>query len=187
MEIFDNRNDMLKLIKPNSIIAELGVFKGEFTEKILEICKPKELVLIDLWFNTLIDSGDVDGNNVKSYNGEFLYNEVLHKFNKNENIHIIKNYTTYISNYPDNYFDMIYIDADHSYEGCIKDLLISYDKIKNNGYIMGHDYGQNLSKTKNIYNFGVPKAVDEFCIAKNQEITIKAMDGCISFGIKINK
>lgn len=187
MELFDNRNEMIGLIKPNSTIAELGVFRGEFTKNILDICNPKELVLIDLWDNSVIESGDVDGNNVVKYNGEFLYNEILNKYRTSSNIKIIKNYTSYLSTYPDNYFDMIYIDADHSYDGCKNDLLISYDKIKSNGFIMGHDYTQNLLKTSNIYNFGVSKAVDEFCIEKNQEITIKALDGCVSYGIRIIK
>lgn len=187
MIIFDNRNEMIKSIKPNAIIAELGVFNGDFTKCILDICNPKELVLIDLWDNTIIDSGDVDGNDVVCYNGEFLYSKVLNEYSSYSNIKIIKNYTSYLSTFPNNYFDIIYIDADHSYNGCKNDLLISYDKIKNNGFIMGHDYEQNLHKTKNIYNFGVSKAVDEFCIEKNQEIIIKAMDGCVSYGIKIIK
>ena len=82
---------------------------------------------------------------------------------------------------------MIYIDADHSYNGVLHDLKLSYEKIKDGGFIMGHDYEQNMSKTKNVYNFGVKRAVDEFCLNYNQKIIYKAIDGCVSFAIKIDK
>ena len=52
---------------------------------------------------------------------------------------------------------------------------------------MGHDYEMNMNKAKRYYEFGVRKAVDEYCIEFNQEIITKAMDGCVSFCIKVNK
>lgn len=67
-----------------------------------------------------------------------------------------------------------------------------YDKILSTlefgkGYIMGHDYEMNMSKAKTRYNFGVKQAVDEFCNKYNHKILSKAMDGCVSYCIKINK
>jgi hypothetical protein len=179
---------MLSVVKPNSVIAELGVFNGQFSEIIMNICDPKELVLIDLWEDRMIQSGDVDGNNVKEFNGSFLYDAVVEMFGNNDKISIHRDYTTAaLSRFPDNYFDMIYIDADHSYSGCKKDLEISYSKIKNGGYIMGHDYQQNFEKTKNVYKFGVNRAVNEFCKLYNQKIIMKGIDGCVSYAINIKK
>lgn len=52
---------------------------------------------------------------------------------------------------------------------------------------MGRDYQMNMKKAKHTFDFGVKKAVDEFCITYNQTILSKAVDGCISFCIHIKK
>jgi hypothetical protein len=51
---------------------------------------------------------------------------------------------------------------------------------------MGHDYEMNMNKAHNYYNFGVKQAVDGFCRDFGQKIIAKALDGCVSFCIKIN-
>jgi hypothetical protein len=192
MVIFETRNELLSLVPKNGVIAELGVFKGDFSKKIYEICQPSKLILIDIWSGEKNYSGDVDGNfpnNTKEYfTGNQLFEmtqEVVKDFSCE--VHLIRNSTSIMSNFPNDYFDMIYIDADHSYEGVKKDLQLSFSKIKNGGFIMGHDYGQNMEKTKNVYNFGVKKAVDEFCINNKQQVEYQTLDGCTSFGIKITK
>ena len=192
MKIFETRNEMIASIPKGGMIAELGVFKGEFALKIDELCEPKELILIDSWSGTHLYSGDENGNHKNGvreyYTGEELYNITL------KNVELCKCAVTTIrlttdvlGTFSNDTFDMIYIDADHSYEGVLKDLKNAYKKIKNGGYIMGHDYEHNMHKTNNNYNFGVKQAVDEFCREYNQEISMKGMDGCVSYGIKINK
>jgi hypothetical protein len=44
------REAFLSILPKNSVGAELSVFKGEFTEKILKKVEPKELHLVDLWW-----------------------------------------------------------------------------------------------------------------------------------------
>jgi hypothetical protein len=187
MIILKTRNDMMGELPKDLVIAELGVFKGDFSKIIYDKCKPKELVLIDLW-EGIIMSGDVDGNDVTKIASSDLHKTVINFFADIDNVKVHQGYTTEIlSGYPDNYFDVIYIDADHSYLGCKSDLEISYKKVKNGGYIMGHDYEQNFEKTKNVYKFGVNRAVNEFCLKYNQEIAMKGNDGCVSYGIKLIK
>jgi len=55
--------------------------------------------------------------------------------------------------------DWIYIDGDHSYEGCLKDLENSLNVVKPGGLILGDDYGWPNAKW---FKPGVTKAVDEF-------------------------
>jgi predicted O-methyltransferase YrrM len=52
-----------------------------------------------------------------------------------------------------NELDLVYIDADHSYESCKEDILLWSPKVKIGGIICGHDY--------TLENPGVIKAVDE--------------------------
>ena len=49
MKIYNNRNDLLRTFKKGLIIAELGVFEGEFSKNIFNICQPKKLFLVDLF------------------------------------------------------------------------------------------------------------------------------------------
>ena len=41
----------------------------------------------------------------------------------------------------DNPVDMVYIDAEHTYESCISDIRCWYPHVKPKGIIAGHDYG----------------------------------------------
>ena len=41
LKIFETRDEMITIVPKNGVIAELGVFKGEFSKKIDEICQPK--------------------------------------------------------------------------------------------------------------------------------------------------
>jgi len=192
MQIFDTRDEMIASIPKGGIMAELGVFKGEFSVKISEICQPEELILIDSWSGARLYSGDVNGNHKNGvrqyYTGQEAYDITEKNIKQCKGIvAMVKATTDILGAFQDNNFDMIYIDADHSYEGVLNDLKNAYNKIKNGGYIMGHDYEHNMDKTNNSYNFGVKKAVDEFCREYNQEISMKGMDGCVSYGIKIIK
>ena len=43
--------------------------------------------------------------------------------------------------FPDKFFDFIFLDGDHSYKGMVQDLVHWVRKVKNGGWICGHDYG----------------------------------------------
>ena len=187
---FQTRNDMIKHYcnsLSNPKILELGVFRGEFLDYLVKECNYGSIDAVDL-FEGIASSGDADGNNVVDYDVGKSYFELLNKYKYNENIKIHKSNTiTFLQNQEDNIYDIIYIDAYHSYAGVKNDIENAYKKIKNKGYIMGHDYEMNMEKANNVYDFGTKKAVDEFCINYNQTIISKAYDGCVSFCICINK
>lgn len=58
-------------------------------------------------------------------------------------------------NYPDHYFDFIYIDGNHTYHHCKSDLTAWWPKVKIGGILAGHDY-------INHRDYGVIQAVEEF-------------------------
>ena len=184
MKIFDTRIEMIhELIPKNGVYAEIGVFKGEFSKELLTL-HPKKLVLFDL-FEGSCGSGDVDGNNFTYANMDQAFHEIK---NWNEECILLckGDSSEQLSTFEDNSFDMIYIDGDHSYNGCKKDLDVSFKKIKKNGgFIMGHDYEMNPVKARTMYEFGVKQAVDEFCATHNLEVVAKGVDGCVSYAIKV--
>ena len=63
-------------------------------------------------------------------------------------------------NYPDEYFDIVYIDASHEYE-CVKEDIISWlPKVKIGGILCGDDYCVGWPQ--------VVKAVDEILVNVNR-------------------
>lgn len=54
-----------------------------------------------------------------------------------------------IKSFPDNFFDFIYIDGDHSYKGAKSDLTNYYSKVRRGGVLAGHDYCCNRKEFEN--------------------------------------
>lgn len=48
-ELLLNREELLDKIPKNSILAEIGVDEGDFSERLYKKCDPEYLYLIDLW------------------------------------------------------------------------------------------------------------------------------------------
>ncbi len=44
-----DRHELIKYLPRNAVVAEIGVATGDFSERILTVCQPKELHLIDPW------------------------------------------------------------------------------------------------------------------------------------------
>ena len=187
MYYFSTRDEMIRAIaKPGFRIAELGVFLGQFAQVLLTTL-PKELVLIDPWAGK-VQSGDQDGQNVVVADLDAAYPLLCKHFAQFPNAVVKRGLSTEVlSQYPDDSFDLVYIDADHSYEGCKADLEMAYKKVKPGGWITGHDMGCNLLKCKTAWCFGVEQAVQEFCARRGQKITALGLDGCISWAIQLKK
>jgi predicted O-methyltransferase YrrM len=120
-----------KYLNKKMIACEVGSFAGVSGNLIASYVK--ELHCIDLW-KPYIEISD-----------ENYMSEAEKRFDiiasKNNNIHKIKNDSIVaLSQFPDNYFDFVYIDSWHSYEQLKKETLTALPKIKANGIIAGHDY-----------------------------------------------
>lgn len=177
MEYKQTRRELLELLPKNSIGVEVGVFKGEFAQQILEVVSPSMLYLIDPW-KGIIESGDMNGQNIEYIHGNDYYSTViLPNFGLRSNVKVLREFSNILSSFEDSSVDWIYIDADHQYPSVKHDLQLAYRKVKTGGYILGHDYNNTMCP-------GVVKAVDEFCIENNLEIAFLTQDGCPSYFIQ---
>lgn len=159
------REDFLRFLPKNSLGAELGVFRGAFSKKILEIVNPQKLHLIDAWW---LAYGEIYPWKDKETNDGTLttktaYNEVLAVIKECDRgdrclVHISDDITS-LKTFDDGYFDWVYIDTDHSYERTKNELLLLRHKVKADGVICGHDWQPDTGHR----HHGVYKAVNEFC------------------------
>jgi hypothetical protein len=61
--------------------------------------------------------------------------------------------------------DLVFIDADHTYEGCREDIEAWSSKLKRGGWIGGHDYGNSWGG-----HWGVKQAADEWVEREGLEL-----------------
>lgn len=163
-----SREDLIKILKPNGNGIEIGVRKGELSSFILNNCPDLKLYLLDCW----------DQQDPKIYNDlncdNFTHAQNFKKtidniFTHFKRTRIIKGYSDeFVDLFPNNFFDFIYIDANHSYEGVKYDINKWFQKLKNGGLFAGHDYLDIYKDKEQI--FGVKSAVDEFAIKNNLKI-----------------
>ena len=161
--IRDKRKRLLELMPKRSICAEIGVWEGDFSKLIIEIITPKRLHLIDPWkFQVKYGKrwyGGAKAKNQKDMNKIFL--GVENKFNDLKNVNIHRNFShIVVKDFPDDYFDWIYIDGNHYYDFIRKDLELYFPKVKKGGYITGDDYFWTSPELKGRQP--VKQAVDEF-------------------------
>jgi hypothetical protein len=143
-------------------VCEIGVRNGQ-NFKLMIKHSPKEAVAIDPW----IEDG-ILGRNDMCYPQEAMdvqYNQFKEDMKDLSFVKTIRDYSFNVAKqFPDEYFDFIYIDADHTFEGCYQDIKDWYPKVKKDGVLCGHDYNHRIAKTKKGHlTFGVVEAVRKYC------------------------
>ena len=138
---YNTRIELLNMISKDSIISEIGVFKGEFSQSILEICNPSILFLVDIWQGGY-GSGDKDGNNhVHIPDMEEIYLGLAQKYATHPSVNLVRSTSmAFLKSSPSEFLDVVYIDGDHSEIAVYNDLVSSFRVIKDGGLLMGHDY-----------------------------------------------
>jgi hypothetical protein len=153
------RNEIGKLMTQHGYkyAAEVGVQNGIFSKHILETWDG-HLTLIDAWqkLDNYIDIANTD-----NFYQEIAYSNTIKNTSKfSDRVKIVKGISPEISSiFSDYSFDLIYLDANHSYSAVISDIKFWIQKIKTNGCICGHDY---LDGNIPQGNFGVKSAVIDF-------------------------
>lgn len=143
--LLPNRYALLDKVAEGGVMAEIGVDTGDFSLEIMTRCKPQKLHLFDIDITRLVNPKVLaaleDGTGaVKTHVGDS---------------------STNVSKLPDSYFDMVYIDGDHAYEGAMKDALAVLPKMKPGGVIIFNDY--TVWSAVSMFHCGVARVVHEVC------------------------
>ena len=125
-------------------IAEIGVFRGENFMRMIEH-DPEVAVAVDSWSAKTSNDAKLSQDQLDEQFECFRAMTMNKPF-----VQINRGLTAEVAKaYPDEYFDLIYIDGDHSYEGCKKDIEAWLPKVKR--FLIGDDYNKP----------GVKQAVNE--------------------------
>lgn len=162
-----SREDFLNMacayVPKNCYAAELGVFEGDFSAMILDVINPYSLFLIDPYST---DGSLYPSGSLTAYSSEDQYRKVIERFESDKRVKVHRAFSYDAKgDYPDNYFDLVYVDASHTYPHAKRDLTDWLPKMKPDALLCGHDYIEHE-------DFGVIEAVNEFCIEHNFQIII---------------
>lgn len=143
----------------NMKCVEIGVGAGDNAENMLA-----NLLDSKFWF---VDSYDVKNSTFQFNDGsgqpkEFSASERLEfiervqnrlsRYNETGRLSLlVEDSSVAAEKFPDEYFDYVYIDAQHEYDNVLKDIKAWLPKVKKGGFLAGHDYGLP----------GVMKAINE--------------------------
>jgi hypothetical protein len=141
--------------------AEIGVFAGDLSARLLQ--RPDlRLFMVDSWEgdkNRADETGDFhDALTQGQQDGFYRMTQNRVAFADPRAQIIRKRSDMAARDIPDCSLDFVFIDADHTYEGCRADLIAWEPKLIPGGLLSGHDYNH-----PDFPEWGVKRAVDEFC------------------------
>jgi hypothetical protein len=159
------RERFLHQMPKGGVCAEIGVFRGHYSREILRIIQPRELHLIDVWWEMFGDCYPDWG--VATEFGKLktraAYEEALAivgRYGRNTDckVHVGESLKV-LEQFPDAYFDWVYLDSGHEYEYTLRELEVLARKIKPGKVITGDDFHEDPSHI----NHGCSVAIREFC------------------------
>ncbi|WP_322896340.1 class I SAM-dependent methyltransferase [Yoonia sp. 67] len=153
--VLPRREMVIQDIPKGSVIAEVGTQQGNFAKKIYDNCAPKELHLLDIDFAPF---------HAKGHFVPMPDNVLLHEGDS----------STKLSSFDNEYFDVIYIDGDHSYAGARRDAEVAVRKLKRDGMLWFNDF--TIWSPAEMEDYGVPYVISELCHSGEWEMTILTLD-----------
>lgn len=129
--------------------AEIGVYRGEYSEVLLNKNPHLKLYLIDPWMGWAHANEGVQRKNFRLARQRLVDRNVEY---------IVKPSLIAADDIPDGSLDFVYIDAAHDFDNVMLDLIMWGKKVRKGGIISGHDYYYH-------YTVGVLTAVDTYAKA----------------------
>ena len=157
------RERFLRALPQHGVGVELGVFRGGFTAKLLRWARPRELHLVDGWWEIYGECFPNWGaySDFGRLSTRAAYEEArdaVKRFDARCTFHIGDDLEV-LHTFPDDFFDWVYIDTTHEYGHTRDELEILRRKVKPSGVIAGDDWHEDPAHL----HHGVCRAVREFC------------------------
>lgn len=174
VEPITNRYELLRRLPTGGVVAEVGVFAGDFSAKILEIVRPERLFLVDWWRPGPVAQGTVRTTGPENYRR--VADRFADQIHSGQVVVVREESSAAAKQFDDDFLDWVYIDADHNYAAVASDLAAWRIKVKRTGLILGHDYCEPRDR-----NYGIVRAVDEAIANGDLELLGVTRDAFPSF------
>jgi len=148
-------------------IAEIGVFRGENFRLMIKH-HPQVAVAVDIWK----DTGNFYQNDAGFSQGilDAMAKVFIEGWGRKPGVQVLREYSSdACRRFPDGYFDLIYIDADHSFGGCLEDIELWTPKVRKGGFVTGDDYTNRRAPRTGV-KFGVIEAVNKYFGKRNMTV-----------------
>lgn len=187
--LFATRHSMVDHFAPafhGGIIAEVGVMFGDFSPFLIDTCKPETFVAIDIFeAHHAPYIWDRPSNEVfqgqthrEFYQGRMArYGDIV-RLEEGDSANCL-------ARFPDETFDMIYVDAAHDYESVKRDTMQAIRKLKANGILIFNDYIR-YSHYDNQY-YGVIPVVNDVVSSQGFQIVGFALQADMYCDIAIQR
>jgi hypothetical protein len=153
--VVPHRTALLERLPKGGVVAEVGTLQGEFAREIISIVRPDELHLIDHEIHPRVR--------------ELAADPAVHA---RVHVHHADSVEA-LRSFADSYFDWIYIDAQHNYDGVKRDISVARTKIRRDGLLVFNDY--TVWSYVELEPYGVVAAVNELCIDEGWTLVYLAL------------
>ena len=173
---------LVRQLAPGAKILELGSYRGRSTNAIGHGIKGSDAVVycIDRWqsfdFDDVLPKIDPSVTALRPCDAAILEDFINNTTWLGPQLRMMRGSVSQYSDLlPEAFFDLIFIDADHSREGVTGDIGASLGWLKPGGILCGHDYWSGTPS--------VMKAVNEALFSRQdvQELGVVGGNGCMWF------
>ena len=172
--VLPDRHELLRRLPSRGVVCELGVADGDFSSAILSLARPERLHLVDTWDSPRYAAGCERVQ--ERFRQEIADGRVV--------VHRGRSIDA-LAEYPDAYFDWVYIDTDHTYETTLAELGRCARKVKPIGHIAGHDFsGGNPA---NGVHYGVIPACHRFCAEQGWQLEFITVEYAAMFSFCLRR
>jgi hypothetical protein len=169
--------DRIELIKSfsylkNPIIAEIGVAYGDFSQVIIDELNPTAFHAYDIFrFHEYpVVWGKPPSETLNGLHHKTFYEGRFDKKIRSGQVVVFEgDSANRLAECDDEFYDIIYLDADHRYEGVLRDTTVSIRKLKRGGTLIFNDY--IMYDHIGGVSYGIVHVVNDLCIHDGWQIT----------------
>lgn len=184
MQTYPTRLDLIKTLPANSLLAEVGSWRGYFATEILNNCpNVAKLYLVDAWERQVWSEHEQQSNEQHEKDLAECRRHIRGHLPSGR-VQIVRGRSAEVALNDKTIplLDSAYIDAAHEYRFVMEDLVNWSKRLKPAGVLMGHDYTKNADSVK--WGFGVVEAVNDFCAKYGWEIVALTAEDFASYKLQ---
>lgn len=187
--LLPDRDAILPLLPKSRTIVEVGVALGGFSRKLIDIAEPARFIAIDsfriheypmLWGRPTAEifGGQSHGDHYRTEFADVIASGRMQVLESDS--------APALDRLADHSVDIVYVDADHTYDAVSRELSIIRHKIRDDGWIIMNDYTM-ADLVGQMEPYGVIHATNAFMLAEGWEMTFFAMHNFMYCDVVLRK